>query len=502
MTVPNRILLVAGACLALNLASNLSNSFADVPRFGGPFVALGTFTAFFLMFTFALLATTKVIRDTDRFTEGHGNKQKITGVRGGRQAGQDHAPTTPSAERQTNQNFPVFLRDVLRVFPVTSWRPWVIYPLAVWALWTGMQSLVVLAQEPAVLASPTNYGSDEMYYAHYNAWLVLHGQNPYVGDRLSGALRYFHATSVTPLRAGAFGDPLHPPTQAQTAAIVGRYLADPAAPHPNLEPATTHSYPALSFLIAVPSVWLGLPAIGPLQVLGLIALIVALVWLSPPQWRIAVLALCLLDVDGIRSVASSDFEIWTAAGIALVWLLRERPWFAAIALGLTCAVQQTAWFAAPFYLAWVLYRRGWRAMLAEAAIAAGAFVAINLPWIILSSGAWLHSLVLPMTLPLFPTGGGLVGLGLGGALPLWPPVVYSVLEVATYITLLAAYTRWLPRMPYAGVVLPSLALLLAWRSPSRYFILLPFLAILAVVLTYSEDGDTKSTKSHERHDSF
>jgi len=352
---------------------------------------------------------------------------------------------------------------------------------------------VVLAQRPAVLASPSNYGSDELYYAHYNAWLVLRGQNPYVGDRLADALHYFHATSVTPLRGGDFGDPLHPPTKAQTTSIVQRYLADPVAPHPNLEPATTHSYPALSFLIVVPSVWLGLPTLGYLQVLGLIALIAALVWLSPPQWRFAVLALCLLDVDGIRSVANSDFEIWTAAGIALVWLLRERPWLAAVALGLTCAVQQTAWFAAPFYLVWVLYRRGWRAAIGEAVAAIGAFAAVNLPWIILSPGAWLHSMLLPMTLPLFPTGGGLVGLGLGGALPLWPPAVYSALEYTAYIALLAAYIRWLPRMPYAGVVLPSLALLLAWRSPSRYFILLPFLAIIALVLTWQQEmGDIRT----------
>jgi hypothetical protein len=463
MAVPNRILLVAGACFALNLASDLSNSFANAPRFGGPLVALGIFVAFLLMFALALLATIKGLRDTEDTKESRkaplGSPAPFMRMGRGRGGG-----ATPF-----------------------DWRPWVIYPLALWTLWTGAQSLVVLAQQPAVLASPVNYGSDEMYYTHYNAWLVLHGQNPYVGERLSGALRYFRATSVTPLRAGAFDDPLHPPSKSQSAAIVGRYLADPAAPHPNLEPATTHSYPALSFLIAVPSVWLGLPTLGYLQVLGLIALIAALVALAPSQWRFAVLALCLLDVDGIRSVASSDFEIWTAAGIALVWLLRERPWFAAIVLGLICAVQQTAWFAAPFYLAWVVYRRGWRAAIGEAAAALGVFVAINLPWIILSPGAWLHSLVLPMTLPLFPTGGGLVGLGLGGALPLWPPAVYSVLEFAGYIALLAAYIRWLPRMPYAGVVLPSLVLLLAWRSPSRYFILLPFLAILALVLTWRQE---------------
>lgn len=116
-------------------------------------------------------------------------------------------------------------------------------------------------------------------------------------------------------------------------------------------------------------------------------------------------------------------------------------------------------------------------------MAAGAFVVINLPWMIASSGEWLRSLALPMTLPLFPTGGGLVGLGLGGALPLFPAAAYTALELLAYALLLVCYARWLPRLPYAGMLLPPAALLLAWRSPSRYFILLPFLAIVALVLS-------------------
>nr|MBA3826944.1 hypothetical protein [Ktedonobacterales bacterium] len=290
------------------------------------------------------------------------------------------------------------------------------------------------------------------------------------------------------------------------------YLAAPQAPHPNLAPATTHSYPALSFLLALPSIWAGLPTLGYMQVAALLALIIALIATAPARLRPIIALLCLLDVDGIRSVASSDFAIWTTAGVALVWLLAHRkgeswpeiqrqraprrgvsrwlaawrasqPWLPAIALGLVCAVQQTAWFFAPFYLVWVWRTYDLQRVLREGGVAVGAFLLVNLPWIVSATGPWLRSLFLPVTLPLFPTGGGLVGLGLGGALPLWPPAIYALLEVGAYMGLLALYARWHSRVPLAGLLLPMVALLLAWRSPSRYFILLPFLAIVALVLT-------------------
>jgi len=226
-------------------------------------------------------------------------------------------------------------------------------------------------------------------------------------------------------------------------------------------------------------------------VAGLLALVAAIVALAPAWLRPAVAALCLLPVDGLRSVAGSDFAVWTAAGMGLVWILgtredetRRTRILAAVALGLVCAVQQTAWFFAPFYLVWVWRTRDWRTAVSAGATAVGAFLAIDLPWIAMSPGPWLRSLFLPVTLPLFPNGNGLVGLALGGALPLFPAGAYTALELLAYAVLLAAYARWLPRWPLAGMVLPLAPLLLAWRSPNRYFILLPFVVILALVLTW------------------
>ncbi len=458
MALPWQMVILAGAGIALNLASDLGNSFGASPHFGGPWVALATLMAFLAFFALALLAT---------------GPMPLARLRSARWV------------RSLSTRLPRPIRH-LRI-------RWLSYPLALFVVWTALQTVGVVAHLPHTLSGP-HYGSDELYFAQYNARLVLQGQNPYADDHLAGVLTFFHLHEVTVLRAGAFRDPLHPPTQAQTQAIIAAYLAHPGAPHPQLDPATTHSYPALSFLIALPSVALGLPSLGIVQLLGLLALILAIIVLTPPRWRGVLALLCLLDVDGIRSVAGSDFAIWTTAGVALVWIvgsgnvsrLGQAPTWAAVALGLVCAVQQTAWFFAPFYLVWVWRTRGLRAAMAAGGIAVGAFTLVNLPWIAAAPGPWLHSLWLPMTLPLFPTGGGLVGLGLGGALPLWPPIIYTLLEFGAYAGLLYGYGRWWAWAPYAGMVLPLLPVLLAWRSPSRYFILLPFLALLAVVLQWRD----------------
>jgi hypothetical protein len=145
LALPGRVWLVAGACFALNLASDLGNSFGNSPHFGGPWVALATLLAFATCFALALWATCD----------------------------------EPAA----------YLGARWRWLAAPPARPYIVYPLLLLAVWTATQSVAVAAHLPRTLASPSHYGSDEMYYAHYNAWLLLHGHNPYVGDHLSPRMR-------------------------------------------------------------------------------------------------------------------------------------------------------------------------------------------------------------------------------------------------------------------------------------------------------------------------
>src|SRR5262249_4201895 len=162
-------------------------------------------------------------------------------------------------------------------------------------------------------------------------------------------------------------------------AVVNGYLAAPSHPPPELDPRTTHSYPALAFLVNLPVVALGLPSVALPQILLFIALVAAIAWTAPASYRPLVALLLLSTGDGAGQVAGSDFEIWPLALVALAWLVRERRWTSALLLGLACATKQTAWLAAPLYLVWAARTWGLPEAGRRAAIGAGAFIAVNLP---------------------------------------------------------------------------------------------------------------------------
>jgi uncharacterized membrane protein len=172
-----------------------------------------------------------------------------------------------------------------------------------------------------------------------------------------------------------------------------------------------------------------------------LAFLGVIVWVAPPRWRLVIALLALTVTDGAREVAGSDFEIWPLFFLALAWVSARHRWRSALALGAACAIKQTAWLAAPFYFVWVWRRDGAEEALRRTGIAAGFFALVNLPWIVASPGAWLASLFLPVSLPLLPDGSGLIGLSLTGVLPLFPPMVYSILEVAALAVALLWYWR-------------------------------------------------------------
>ncbi len=428
-------LLIAGVgCAALAASSDVANTF-DSPRRGGPIPAVALFLAVAIAFACFILALWH-----------------------------------PLPER------------LARRWPTLHLLA---FPVALWVLFTAAQvpGILIRGVDAAITVSPPRYGSDDLYDNQYNALLVLRGENPYVGERLTAIVDHFGVLSFTPLARGRFTNPLHYPTQAELDAVLRGYLANPAAPHPEIDPRTTHSYPVGAFLVDMPFVWAGLASIAMPQIVLFLALIAAIVAATPARWRLVVALLLLATADGARQVSGGDFEIWPLVGVALAWLLRERRWGSALALGAACAIKQTAWLAAPFYLIWVWRTYGPREAGRRAAIIAAAFLAINAPWIIGSPREWLASIFLPVTLPLLPDGSGVIGLSLTGVLPLAPSWLYGLLELAALVAALIWYWREGERLPFAGLILPLVPLFFAWRSSERYFVLLPLFALLAVALT-------------------
>jgi hypothetical protein len=393
--------------------------------------------------------------------------------------------------------FICFLAAARRCYPdwVTQALCALFVPLVLWSSAMAAQTLQMLGSGliPAATTLPAQYDTDDMFYNHYNALLVLRGQNPYVGAHLADEVLYFRSyAEYTPIARGRFRDLHAPPSSELRSVVMLEYLEDYAHPPVEIDPRTEHSYPAGAFLIAVPFVWAGLPSIALPQILLFLGLGLVLVISTPSRWRLIVALLYLSTVPAAHQIMSVDFDIWPLSLIAGAWLLRERRVTSSLFLGAACAIKQTAWFAAPFYLIWTWRVYGVHAAIERTALAMAAFLAINLPWIVSSPGDWFASLWLPMSLPLFPGDDGLVNLAAVGVGPLLPSWGYGVLEVVVLSGALVWYWRMTRRFPFAGLSLAFLPLLLAWRSTERYFTLLPLAAVVALVLAL-RNGEVDGT---------
>lgn len=333
-----------------------------------------------------------------------------------------------------------------------------------------------------LFASPSSYYvTDVVGFTDECARLTLTGHNCYTSPTgFVEALRRFPHVTPSPLRGPVFGVGGDYPSHGVVSAVEQRYLSDPSATPGAFDPRTLTSYPALSFLLYAPLIWLGLPDILLLHLLLFAALAVWLVRYAPPGERVwSALALSAALPLLLYSLIA-DTEVVALAFVLLAWRFRDHRWMSAIALGLGCAFRQYCWFFAPFFLLDALMRHGWREALRRGGIALGAFLLPNLPYLIASPGAWWTSLWLPIGEPLFPLGVGLVALSKGHLLPYAPTALYTALEVAALLACLWAQWRWRERLHEAVPLLALIPLAFAWRSLPNYFAIAPLLALFAV----------------------
>jgi hypothetical protein len=334
-----------------------------------------------------------------------------------------------------------------------------------------------------VLFQPTAhaYWNDVISFNAANAQAVLSGRNPYTddGNFLPTLIRYAQAPP-TPIQGPIFGYGYNYPLLPRVFAIDRAYMRDPAAYASAFDPATLHSYPALSFLLYVPLVALGQDILW-LHLLAYVALFVWLVALAPRDQRGWVALAAAAAVTIPLSTLMLDTEIVCLVFLLVAWRYRSRRWVSALALGLGCAFKQYCWLFAPFLLVDALLRYGWREALKRALIAGAAFLAPNLPFILMNPGAWLASVFLPVTGALFPQGMGLVALSLGRVLPGWPPLVYAVAELLAFAGALWLFVRYRRELQESVLLLALAPLIFAFRSPANYFAIAPWLALYALL---------------------
>jgi uncharacterized membrane protein len=349
---------------------------------------------------------------------------------------------------------------------------------AIWRVWAAAEppkryeqgSLMVLAAAgflvwgylQALLAP--GYGTDSVAFNQYAAELFLDGRNPYEESMLPALDRFLVPT------------------------IYHTYLLDGT-------PVESLSYPALSFLLYVPALALGLSMQSAIFTdLAGWAIACLLLWRLLPRWGAWAAALIMSFAVYTSFVAGGVTDALFLPFVLLaVWQwdrygdrseLGPSRWLGPFALGLAMAIKQLPWFLFPFLLvgiAWEARGRGQgcvRLPLKYAAVALAVFAGVNAPYIVASPSAWLEGVLTPLVNATVPGGQGLVNLPLfqhvGGELR-----HFTILGGIALIGAIALLALYYPRFKRAWVPLVGLVFFWPTRSFASYLVDLVPAALLA-----------------------
>jgi uncharacterized membrane protein len=299
------------------------------------------------------------------------------------------------------------------------------------------------------------------------AILLTEGRDPYVDSSILSVVRRFSILPIwtTPLRAGQFASSASYPSPDQLSSVLAQDLKTGKAP----EFESKVSYPALSFLSLVPFAWLKTNNALPLYLICY-CLIVFIGWKKVrPEMRPWLILLSLANVSMLTSVLNGNADMLYILLILLGWLLRDRRWWSILCLGLALATKQPAWLFLPFYAILIWQHRGLKEAVGRLSMAGVIALAINLPFILWNSHAWLAGVLAPVADPMYPSGVGVVALGLTPIFPLLPGVAYSALEAVAMLFCISWYWRICKSRPEAAMLLAVLPLFFAWRSLPSYF---------------------------------
>ncbi len=253
---------------------------------------------------------------------------------------------------------------------------------------------------------------------------------------------------------------------------------------------TRLSYPALSFLFFVPQALAGLTSTAVTTGLFFLAILAYLMYESRDYLVLAPLA--VLFVNGLASIdlAYNMNALWILPLLVSMklWSEDKRNW-SAVFLGISFAVKQTAWLTAPFLAIWVFRQSetlsGFLEEIRSIGLYGGvAFLAPNLPFIIMEPGAWLRGIFdLVYSGGLAPQeslGVGLVMLKTESLVYL-PKTYFSAVTIAGFLTLLLLYYLY-EEIRWTAWVMPALLLWLNHRSPTYYLTMFVPVAYYAVIL--------------------
>jgi uncharacterized membrane protein len=309
------------------------------------------------------------------------------------------------------------------------------------------------------------YASDALLFNSYSAQLFLSGVDPYTHSMQPGY--------------GIFGVPEGEITPTVAGGAV-----------------FSLSYPALSFLVYVPFLAVGITNLLWVSVLAHAAILVLLIVLAPPQLRsLAPLALFIDPSYFDYTVGGITDVIWLAPAMLVANYWYRNPAAAAAWLGVASAVKQTPWVIIPFALVhWLLQaRQGSRpaALFVPIAILLGTFGLLNAPFILWHPGDWLNGILTPLTGHLVILGSGIAQLGAAGLMPL-APQLFLVMTAAAFVCVFGLYAVFPRRLAFLPFLAPAFVLFFAARSLQNYFMYWP-IVLLAFVFAQERDKPPAET---------
>ena len=248
--------------------------------------------------------------------------------------------------------------------------------------------LALLALSVVLLAEYNRLGTDLLAFTSYAVEVVADGGNP-------------TAVSLAPA-AGLAGAP-----------DVWTYRTDGSW-------ATSWSYPTgtlwvYSIQYQLVGRWVGLRLTSLVGVVGLGWLITYLV---PPEYGLLGPASLFLAQNEFLAALGGLNDMWyVLPTVATIWLwATERRVAAAAVFGLACAMKQQPWLICLPLAIWVYKEAPSTRVFARRAAAyigvgGAVFLALQLPWIVLTPVAWLRSALVPLSVgndaPLISMGVGL-----------------------------------------------------------------------------------------------
>ena len=337
--------------------------------------------------------------------------------------------------------------------------------MAGFAVWALMQ----------VRTAP-GYGTDEMAFNQYAGQIAAHFHNPYPRSMAPA----FPAFDVSP--------------NGYTFNLNGA-------------PVTALSYPALSFLIYVPFLWLHLHAqLGVVVnvVAWIIAAVTAYRLLPTPLKPVPILLSALGVFMGYSVGGVTDVVYLTPLMLAvhrfdqLGDMAISRVRWKGVALGLALSVKQTPWIMLPFLVGAIFVeerrragtRPAFRVLVDYLGPGALAFALVNAPFALTNPHAWLRGILTPLQNTLVPAGQGIISLALylgigGGQLRL-----YGLSLAAAAVTAWLAFIATYPRFKALTILGPGALMLLAARSFDSYLLMPVLPGLVAMSGLRPREGTT------------